>query len=109
MSKPKGGRTRRANYATTVMRIPIPIQAQVEALIEEFHRENEAYQQQPTSGCWWEILGVSPRASQDEVKAAYRQLAQQYHPDVNKRLDAHQRAVAVNMAYEQYCQLARSR
>jgi curved DNA-binding protein len=32
---------------------------------------------------YYEILGIGRDASQDEMKKAFRQLARQYHPDVN--------------------------
>lgn len=56
----------------------------------------------PSSGEWWEVLGVQPSASKTEVKKAYRKLLGLFHPDVNKNLDAHEKAVIINRAYEQY-------
>lgn len=56
----------------------------------------------PSFGEWWEVLGVKPNASKTEVKKAYRKLVGLFHPDVNKNLDAHEKAVAINRAYEQY-------
>lgn len=32
---------------------------------------------------YYEILEISPKASKDEIKAAFRKLAKKYHPDTN--------------------------
>ncbi len=49
---------------------------------------------------YYEIMGVSKDATQDEIKRAYRKLARKYHPDVSKEADAEQRFKEVGEAYE---------
>ncbi len=49
---------------------------------------------------YYEVLGVSRDASQDEIKRAYRKLARKYHPDVSDDPDAEARFKALGEAYE---------
>jgi len=49
---------------------------------------------------YYDILGVSRNANDDEIKKAFRRLAKQYHPDANKEQGAEARFIEVNEAYE---------
>lgn len=49
---------------------------------------------------YYDVLGVGRGASGDEIKKAYRKLARQYHPDVNKDDGAEARFKEINEAYE---------
>ncbi|EGK8164644.1 DnaJ domain-containing protein [Campylobacter coli] len=48
----------------------------------------------------YETLGVSKNTSADEIKKAYRRLARQYHPDINKEKGAEEKFKEINAAYE---------
>src|SRR5260370_2057756 len=48
---------------------------------------------------FYEILGVSRNASQDEIQQAYRKLARTYHPDVNSDPGAEDRFKDISEAY----------
>ncbi|KAM3747869.1 hypothetical protein ACB098_05G068100 [Castanea mollissima] len=52
------------------------------------------------SGDYYSTLGVPKSASSKEIKAAYRKLARQYHPDVNKQPGATEKFKEISAAYE---------
>ncbi|WP_188205235.1 molecular chaperone DnaJ [Desemzia incerta] len=49
---------------------------------------------------YYEVLGVSKGASDDEIKKAYRKLSKKYHPDINKEADADEKFKEIAEAYE---------
>lgn len=50
----------------------------------------------------YKVLGVSPDASDEEIKRAYRNLAKKYHPDLNPGdQEAARKMQRINAAYEQ--------
>ncbi len=61
----------------------------------------------------YQILGVSPSASDEEIKNAYRTLSQHYHPDLhsgNSVLEdiANQKMSEINTAYDEIMNIRRS-
>lgn len=48
---------------------------------------------------YYAILGIKPDASEADIKTAYRNLAKQYHPDINKSPEAEAKFKEVNEAY----------
>jgi len=49
---------------------------------------------------YYEVLGVGKEANADELKKAYRKLAREYHPDVNKAADAESKFKEIKEAYD---------
>ena len=52
-----------------------------------------------SSGSYYDVLEVSPKASQTQIKAAYYRLSKQYHPDVNNSSSA-EKFANISSAYE---------
>lgn len=73
---------------------------------DKFEPESSQTEQKPPS--WNEVLGVTPFASSDEVRGAYRKLVSQYHPDKVAALGPELRELAtrksqeINWAYREW-------
>lgn len=48
---------------------------------------------------YYALMGLNPKASQEEIKKRYRELARRYHPDVNHNPDAAHKIKTINEAY----------
>ncbi len=49
---------------------------------------------------YYEVLGISRNAGEEDIRRAYRKLARQYHPDVSQEADAEVRFKEATEAYE---------
>ena len=61
-----------------------------------YHSKRTFHSTSPTK-CHYETLGLTKQASSDEIKNAYKRLAKEYHPDVNKSESSS--FVEINEAY----------
>ncbi len=48
---------------------------------------------------YYEVLGVPPHASDEQIRRRFRELARKYHPDVNRSPDAEHRFKEITEAY----------
>jgi DnaJ-domain-containing protein 1 len=51
---------------------------------------------------WWQVLGVSRRATASEVEQAYKGLLKRWHPDLNPHEQATLMTARINVAYEEF-------
>ncbi len=49
---------------------------------------------------YYQILGLTPNATREQIKKAYRRKAKLFHPDINKASDAKEQFILINEAYE---------
>lgn len=61
---------------------------------------------EPAGPPWWQVLGVAPDATDDEISAAYKRRISEYHPDKVERMGPEIRELAerkskeINAAYD---------
>lgn len=48
----------------------------------------------------YNVLGVAPGSTQEDIKSAYRKLAKEWHPDINKSAEADLKFKEITAAYE---------
>ena len=48
----------------------------------------------------YEVLGLTPPCSEEQLKVAYRKMAKEWHPDVNKSPEATEKFKEIQVAYE---------
>jgi hypothetical protein len=52
-------------------------------------------------GSAYKLFGLSPGASEEEIRKRYRELVKKFHPDVNKDANAEKKFIEIQAAYEE--------
>jgi preprotein translocase subunit Sec63 len=65
-----------------------------------FFRPSLRVQAPPVAQEWYQVLNVSPAASAEEIRAAYRQLISLYHPDKVQQLGPELQELATRKSQE---------
>jgi len=52
-------------------------------------------------GSAYKLFGLSPGASEEEIRKRYRELVKKFHPDVNKDVNAEKKFIEIQTAYEE--------
>jgi curved DNA-binding protein CbpA len=52
-------------------------------------------------GSAYKLFGLSPGASEEEIRKRYRELVKKFHPDVNKDANAEKKFIEIQTAYEE--------
>lgn len=61
---------------------------------------NTEYEVNTDQGDYYSILGLTPAATPKEIKASYRKVMKDYHPDLSNDADANDFAIFLNQVYE---------
>ena len=56
---------------------------------------------------YYDVFGISPTATPDDINSTHKTLAKKYHPDVNNSADAHEKMALLNEAHEVLSDTAR--
>ncbi len=79
----------------------------------KYHRQQRRETAQESADQYYEVLGLEPGASMEEIKKAYRKLSMKYHPDKVRQLGDEFRTIAeekmkeFNAAYEYFKKMNR--
>jgi len=49
---------------------------------------------------YYEVFGIPPTATSEDINTAHKALAKMYHPDINNSEDAHEKMVILNEAHD---------